>query len=236
MPPRPAVWCMGSTATSWATTASGTIDITTVLDPNLANNGGPTLTHALVPGGLAVNAGDNDKSGRRLRPAGQGFHPHLRRHRRHRRVRGPASVLSVQIDIKPGSDPNSINLASNGVIAVAIFTTDDFDASLVNASTVVFAGASAVHSALEDVDGDGDLDMVLHFRVQDTNLAEIYAQLLAEDIKDGVLDSNHQTASVSLTGQTATDEYFAGFDDVDLFLSGKNLRDFLKGLAAAGLI
>ena len=145
-------------------------------------------------------------------------------------------VLSVEIDVKPGSDPNSINLASNGVIAVAIFTTADFDASLVDASTVVFAGASAVRGALQDVDGDGDLDMVLHFRVQDTNLAEIYAQLLAVDIEDGVLDSSHQTASVSLTGQTATDEYFAGFDDVDLFLSGKNLRDFLKGLAAAGLI
>ncbi len=41
---------------------SGTIDITTVLDPNLAYNGGPTPTHALVPGGLALNAGNNSKA------------------------------------------------------------------------------------------------------------------------------------------------------------------------------
>ena len=119
---------------------------------------------------------------------------------------------------------------------MAILTTQDFNASLVDASTVVFAGASAVHSAMEDTDGDGDLDLVLHFRVQDTNLAQVYAGLLAEDLEDDVLDSNRQAATISLTGQTATDEYFAGFDDVDLFLSGKSLREFLEGLLAAGVI
>lgn len=36
---------------------SGTIDITTVLNPTLANNGGPTLTHALVPASPAIDAG-----------------------------------------------------------------------------------------------------------------------------------------------------------------------------------
>lgn len=143
----------------------------------------------------------------------------------------------VLIDVMPGSDLNPVNLVENGVIPVAILTTDSFDASWVNASTVVFAGASAVHSALEDVDGDGDLDMILHFEIQETNLAELYAQLVADDPDgDGVLNSNHQTAAVSLTGLTATDEYFEGFDEVDLFLSGKNLRDFLEDLAEAGAI
>ena len=143
----------------------------------------------------------------------------------------------VLIDVMPGSDLNPINLAQNGVIPVAILTTDSFDASWVNASTVVFAGASAVHSALEDVDGDGDLDMILHFDIHETNLAELYAQLVAEDLDgDGTLDSNHKTAAVSLTGLTAADEYFEGFDEVDLFLTGKNLRDFLEDLAAVGAI
>ena len=53
---------------------------------------------------------------------------------------------------------------------------------------------------------------------------------------DGILDSNHQTAAVSLTGETAADEYFQGFDDMDLFLSGRNLRDLLEDLAAEGAI
>ena len=220
---------------------SGTIDITTVLDPNLAHNGGLTLTHALVEGSLALNAGDNDKAvdadgaplvydQRGEIKEGEGF-PRI--------IDGTVDigafevqpqVLSVQIDVKPGSDPNSINLASNGLIAVAIFTTDDFDASQVDAGTVVFAGASAVHSALEDVDGDGDLDMVLHFEVQETNLADVYAQLLAEDTS-----SSNQELSVSLTGETTDDKAFEGTDGVDAFFSGKALRDLLDELALAGV-
>ncbi|HEV2394893.1 MAG TPA: MBG domain-containing protein [Verrucomicrobiae bacterium] len=38
---------------------SGTINLTTVLDTTLANNGGPTLTHALVVNSPAIDAGDN---------------------------------------------------------------------------------------------------------------------------------------------------------------------------------
>jgi hypothetical protein len=137
----------------------------------------------------------------------------------------------VQIDVKPGGDVSAINLASNGVIAVAILTTDDFDAAMVDASTVVFAGAAAVQSALEDVDGDGDLDMVLHFRVQETNLAEFYAELLAGDS-----DADRQSVSLILEGQTVNDEVFAGEDFADLFLAGNALRELLDELAAAGLL
>ena len=143
----------------------------------------------------------------------------------------------VQIDVKPGSDLNPVNLTAQGLIAVAILTNDSFDAAWVDVSSVVFAGAHAVHSTMEDTDGDGDLDLVLHFEIQETNLADVYAQLVADDLNgDGILDSNHQTTAVSLTGETAADEYFQGFDDMDLFLSGKNLRDFLEDLATAGAI
>ena len=38
---------------------AGTIAISTILDTTLANNGGPTLTHALAAGSLAIDAGDN---------------------------------------------------------------------------------------------------------------------------------------------------------------------------------
>jgi len=85
-------------------------------------------------------------------------------------------VVEVGIDIKPGSFPNSINPGSKGVIPVAILTTVDFDASDVDAETVLFGPtgteASPVHYALEDVDNDGDIDMILHFRAQDTGIAE----------------------------------------------------------------
>ena len=141
------------------------------------------------------------------------------------------AILPVQIDIKPGSDPNSINLKNNGVIAVAIFTTADFDASGVDVSTVVFADAFAVHSALEDVDDDGDLDLILHFRTQDTSLLQLYEQLLIDDEDaDGVLDSTRQATDVKLEGETVDSALFDGSDEVDLFFSGKALRQFLDEL------
>jgi hypothetical protein len=119
---------------------------------------------------------------------------------------------------------------------VAILTSAAFDASLVNVGSVRFAFAAAFASDLKDIDGDGDRDLVLQFRAQDTNLREVYDRLLVEDIDgDGLLDSNHQAARVSLTGQTV-DEFFVGFDDLDLLLSGKNLRNLLEELAASGAI
>ena len=48
----------------------------------------------------------------------------------------------IAIDIKPGSFPNSINLGSNGVVPVAILSTDTFDASTVDPFTVTLAGAA----------------------------------------------------------------------------------------------
>lgn len=87
------------------------------------------------------------------------------------------ATITVTIDIKPGSNPNSINCKNqNGVIPVAILTTTSFDAQTVDASTVRFGQtgteASETHNKghIEDADGDGDLDMVLHFRFGDTGI------------------------------------------------------------------
>jgi hypothetical protein len=77
----------------------------------------------------------------------------------------------VTIDIKPGSEPNSINLSSRGVVPVAVLATEDFDAAKVVETSVVFAGAAPVRCTLEDVDEDGDLDLLCHFATED--LAEL---------------------------------------------------------------
>jgi len=91
-------------------------------------------------------------------------------------------TVDVGIDIKPGKVPNSINLRSKGVVPVAIITSPEFDASSVDPDTVSFAGAQSVHWALKDVDKDGDLDMILHFRTQELNLSEtsLEAELTGE--------------------------------------------------------
>lgn len=80
-------------------------------------------------------------------------------------------LIEVRIDIKPDSDTNPINLKSKGRCPVAVLTTEEFDAGEVDPPTVRFAGAAPVHAAHEDVDADGDVDLVLHFLTKELNLA-----------------------------------------------------------------
>jgi len=83
-------------------------------------------------------------------------------------------VLPVEIDIKPGSYPNSINLGSNGVVPVAILSSTDFDATTVDPETVALAGAGVAIrgkgalASQKDVNGDGLIDLEL--KVETENL------------------------------------------------------------------
>ena len=114
-------------------------------------------------------------------------------------------VISVLIDIKPGSATNSIQLGSRGLVPVAILTTEEFDAAEVDPDTVQLAGSSVairgngsrLLASLIDVDGDGDLDLMLH--VSTENLA---------------LDTGATLAT--LTGETWDGESIEGSDTVNI--------------------
>lgn len=89
-------------------------------------------------------------------------------------------ALLVEIDIKPFSDPNSINPNLAGTIPVAILSSDSFDALSVDPSTVTLAGAPVAllrngrprAATDEDVNSDGLLDLVVHVVAQELVLNE----------------------------------------------------------------
>ena len=104
---------------------------------------------------------------------------------------------TVSIDIKPGSDTNPVNLKSNGVIPVAILADKYFDVSRVKVGTVHFgpAEASPICHTMKDVNGDGDTDIILHFRTQEVGLEK-------------------QDTEAILTGQTIDGMEFIGNDTI----------------------
>ncbi|MFQ6030774.1 MAG: hypothetical protein ACE5Q6_25165, partial [Dehalococcoidia bacterium] len=82
---------------------------------------------------------------------------------------------------KPDEEPNPINPKSNGLVPVAILGSETFDVSAIDPSTLAFgpAGATPVHdlsdlgtkgSHLEDINEDGFIDLVTHYRQKQTGL------------------------------------------------------------------
>jgi ELWxxDGT repeat protein len=85
-------------------------------------------------------------------------------------------VETVSLDIKPGDEPNSVNLRSNGNIPIAVLSTPDFDATTVDTSDLsrIHFGderlanyVSPEKAKWEDVDHDGDLDLLLFFSTRE---------------------------------------------------------------------
>jgi hypothetical protein len=82
-----------------------------------------------------------------------------------------SAEVIVNIDIKPGSYPNAINLGSAGVVPVAILSSPDFDATTIDPSTLRLAGAavgmvgksSKLLCSSSDINSDERVDLVCQF-------------------------------------------------------------------------
>ena len=88
-------------------------------------------------------------------------------------------ALSVQIDVKPDSDDNTVNLGSNGVTPIAILSTASFDARTVDPATISVDGAGVrvrgngvAMASAKDVDGDGLKDLLVQVSTNMLNLVE----------------------------------------------------------------
>lgn len=78
--------------------------------------------------------------------------------------------IEIDIDIKPGSEPNCFNINGRGVIPVAVLGSDGLDVTTIDWDTLGFAGLDVRirgnHGPLcayEDTNDDGTLDLVCHF-------------------------------------------------------------------------
>ena len=94
---------------------------------------------------------------------------------------------TVAIDIKPNSSPNTINLGSGGVAAVAILSSATFDATTVDPLTVTLAsapvklkGSGTPQVVLQDVNGDGRQDLIVHIQTEALQLSSNDTQAVLE--------------------------------------------------------
>jgi hypothetical protein len=136
----------------------------------------------------------------------------------------------VQDRINLNSVAGSKSRGSNATLTVVVETTGTFDASDIDTSTILFAGASVDRSQLKDVDNDGDLDLVLKFRLRDTNLVDVYAQSLSENGSQPHKRNNRAKVELELTGQTNDGMEIRGSDTASVFMSGKALRKLFESI------
>lgn len=104
-------------------------------------------------------------------------------------------MIEVLVDTKPDSFPNTLNLKSKGNIPVANLTTANSDTTNVASASLGF-GRSEVeivrsHGYIDNADGDGDNDLMLHFATQESSIG----------CKDPLLTPSGETnAGVSILG------------------------------------
>lgn len=86
------------------------------------------------------------------------------------------SFIVVEIDVKPGSDPNCFNLNGRGVVPVAILGSAELDVGAVDLDTLTLDGLTvrvrgnrSPSCSFEDANADSFLDLVCHFEDQPEN-------------------------------------------------------------------
>ena len=119
---------------------------------------------------------------------------------------GGSDTIAVDIDIKPGSYPNSINLGSKGVVPVAILSTSTFDANTVDPDTVELAGADVA------VRGKSNKLLAHEEDVNDDGLMDLVCQVETENLDPDQLQEGYAI----LTGSTYDGQAIEGSDEITI--------------------
>ena len=116
--------------------------------------------------------------------------------------KGAPAVQVVAIQIKPGGVSPCVNESSRGRTPVAILASPEFDPLRVDPATIRAGGLTAPvrWGRGEDVNGDGLLDLVVHFKTQELNAAGL--------LQDGV--------ELVISGETFEGGSFTGSDLIRL--------------------
>jgi len=112
------------------------------------------------------------------------------------------TTLSVEIDVKPGSDPNCFNINGHGVVPVAILGSEVFDVAQVDIGSLYFGGlgvrvrgSKGPTCHIEDTNADGFLDLVCQFEDDAENWS---AGGATADLEGTTLDGRQFEASDSI--------------------------------------
>lgn len=91
--------------------------------------------------------------------------------------------LSVTIDIKPGSSTNPVNPRSNGMLPVVVFGSPGLDTLQIDITNLRLGitgleAAPRKNHSYQDVNLDGEMDLMLQFRIPETGITCTTNQLL----------------------------------------------------------
>ena len=115
-------------------------------------------------------------------------------------------VEVIDIDVKPGSYPNAINLGSNGVVPVAILSSAEFNALEADPETVELSGAGVA------VRGRGNRFMAHEQDVNGDGLMDLVVQVETENLDPDTFQDGYAI----LTGRTYGGLAFLGLDEITI--------------------
>ena len=111
--------------------------------------------------------------------------------------------VEVAIDLKPGSNPSTVNLGSQGVTPLAIFGSAELDATQIDVDSLEINGDEAnvavvgngnVLISLEDLNEDGFIDAIVKFETEGLALTDNAPLTLTGSLLDGTQFTGDQPA------------------------------------------